>query len=162
MYNSMKLLKSQLHEQGYLWINSDLEPKYKGTKYPIKQIRVDDIWASVPKAEVHNGIEFYKPVKESIAKEGMHWPIMIVNCSRAELKGQKAKWKQKINDLPFWMAEDLNARMNVVWGGSNRLWIARELGYTHIDCAVMPNFETAHALQKTMRENFPQYYKNDR
>ena len=59
----MKLLKSQLHEQGYLWINSDLEPSYKGTKYPIKQIRVDEIWASVPKAEVHNGIVFYKPVK---------------------------------------------------------------------------------------------------
>jgi hypothetical protein len=154
----MKLLKSRLHDQGYLYITSDLEPAYKGKKYPIAQLRVDEIWASVPKAIIHNGVHFYGPVKKSIEKNGMDWPIMVVNCSRHELRGQKAKWRNKINDLPFWMADDLDVRMNVVWGGSNRLWIARELGYTHIDCAMMPTFQSAHDLQKTMRETHPQFY----
>ena len=154
----MKLLKSNLHTQGFLQITSDMEPAYKGNQYPIKQLPVDEIWASVPRAVIHCGIEFYEPVKESIKKNGMYWPIMVVNCTRQELKGQKAKWGDKINDLPFWMAEDLNTRMNVVWGGSNRLWIARELGYTHIDCAMMPSFNEAHVLQKTMRETHQEFY----
>tara|TARA_B100001093_G_scaffold97487_1_gene89450 strand:- start:3948 stop:4427 length:480 start_codon:yes stop_codon:yes gene_type:complete len=154
----MNILKSRLHSQGCLYITSDLEPAYKGKTYPIEQLRVDGVWASVPKAIIHNGIDFYEPVKKSIMENGMDWPIMVVNCTRAELKGQKAKWGNKINDLPFWMAEDLNVKMNVVWGGSNRLWIARELGYSHIDCAMMPSFEAAHALQKTMRETHQQFY----
>ena len=29
----MKLLKSRLHDQGYLYITSNLEPTYKGNKY---------------------------------------------------------------------------------------------------------------------------------
>jgi hypothetical protein len=156
----MKILKSRLHDQGYWEVTSNLEPIHKGKRFPIKQIAVDEIWASVPKAEIHQGIPFYAPVKEDIKKNGMHWPIMVVNCSREELKGQKAKWGNKINDLPFWFNEPLDVRMNVVWGGSNRLWIARELGFTHIDCAMMPTFNTAHVLQKTMRENHKQFYKN--
>lgn len=156
----MKILRSKYHNQGYIEIVSKLEPKYTGNKYPIEQLRVDEIWASVPKAIIHNGIDFYEPVKKSIIDSGMDWPIMVVNCARHELKGQKAKWGNKINDLPFWMAEDLNIKMNVVWGGSNRLWVARELGYSHIDCAMMPSFESAHALQKTMRETHQQFYAN--
>ena len=154
----MKLLKSKLHDQGYLYINSNLEPAYKGKSYPIQQLRVDEIWASVPRAKVHLGKPFYEPVKKSIKKNGMDWPIMVVTCTRQELKGQKAKWGHKINELPFWMADDLSEKMFVVWGGSNRLWIARDLGYTHIDCAMLPNFQSAHDLQKTMRETHPQFY----
>ena len=154
----MKLLKSRFHAQGYIEIVSKLEPQYTGNRYYIEQLRVDEVWDSVPKAIIHNGIEFYEPVKKSIMKRGMDWPIMVVKSTRHELKGQKAKWGNKINDLPFWMAEDLNVKMNVVWGGSNRLWIERELGYTHIDCAILPNFQSAHDLQKTMRETHQQFY----
>lgn len=157
----MKVLKSLLHDQGSLTINSDLEPLLKGRTYPVKQLPVDEIWASVPKAIIHHGVPFYEPVKADIKKNGMVWPIMVVTCTRQELKGQKAKWGNKINDLPFWMADDLNEKMYVVWGGSNRLWIARELGYTHIDCAMIPNFAEAHNLQKTMRESHPQYYRKE-
>tara|TARA_Y100000004_G_scaffold32561_1_gene34254 strand:- start:2746 stop:3228 length:483 start_codon:yes stop_codon:yes gene_type:complete len=154
----MKLLKSKIHDIGYYEVVSNLEPKFKGQKYPIKQIAVDEIWASVPRADIHLGKPFYTPVREDIEKNGMHWPIMVVNCTRQELLGQKSKWGDKINDPPFWIGEDLAERMYVVWGGSNRLWIARDLGYTHIDAAVIPTFNVAHKLQKTMREDFPHYY----
>ena len=54
----MNCLKSSYHTQG--WI------KMSGNKYSIKQLPVDEIWASVPKAEKHRGAEFYKPVLKDI------------------------------------------------------------------------------------------------
>ena len=154
-----KLLKSKLHYVGRWKVTSGLEPAYTGNEYPVKQLPVDDIWASVPKAIQHHGQDFYEPVKKDIETYGLFWPIMVVTCTRQQLLTQKAKWGDKINDPPFWISSDLNEQMYVVWGGSNRLWIARELGYTHIDCAMMPDFHTAHTLQKCMRESHPQYYK---
>ena len=130
----MELLKCSIHDQGYWEVTSNLEPLYKGCRYPIEQLHVNEIWASVPKA---------------------------VKSTREQLCYQKAKWQNKISPLPFWMAgvDDMQIIQPTVWGGSNRLFIARELGFTHIDCAMMPDFHTAHTLQKCMRESHPQYYK---
>lgn len=156
----MKLLKCSIHDQGYWEVTSNLEPLYKGCRYPIEQLHVNEIWASVPKAVRHMGQDFYEPVKKDIAKNGMKWPIMVVKSTREQLCYQKAKWQNKISPLPFWMAgvDDMQIIQPTVWGGSNRLYIARELGYTHIDCAIIPTFDIAHLLQKTMRESHPQYY----
>ena len=151
-----KVLKCRLKD--YYEVTSKLEPWATGKKYPIEQLHVNDIWASVPVAIKHQGIEFYEPIKASILKNGMHYPIMVVKATRREILDQKAIWGDKILDPPFWMAEDMNVIQPVVWGGSNRLYIARELGYTHIDCAIMPSFNEAHRLQKTMREPFAQHY----
>ena len=151
-----KILKCRLKK--YWKVLSDLEPDYKGNKYPIESLNVWDIWASVPKAMQHQGIDFYEPIKHSIIKNGMHWPIMVVKSTRQEVRDQKAKWGNKLCDPPFWMADDMSVIQPTVWGGSNRLYIARELGYSHIDCAIMPSFDVAHRLQKTMREDFAQHY----
>ena len=158
----MKLLKSSIHDLGYWEVKSDLEPWAKGNKYGIEQLPVNDIWASVPKAEIHRGKEFYRPLKKDIQKNGLRWPIMVVKATREDVKYQKAKWQQALCDLPFWMAQDMSEIQLVVWGGSNRLYAARELGYTHIDCAILPDFESAHRLQKVMREEYHEvYYHGD-
>ena len=157
----MKLLKSKYHEQGY-WTNPiELEPWSHGIKYPVLVHSVNDLWASVPRADIHAGIEFYKPLKESIEKEGLHNPLITVQCTRQELKGQKAKWGNKLNELPFWIGEDLTKPVLVIWGGSNRLYAAIELGYTHIDCVMIPTFEQAKKLQKTHRSSHPHLYNHD-
>ena len=100
-------------------------------------------------------------VKESIQKEGLHNPLITVKCTRQQLKGQKAKWGKELNELPFWIAEDLDKEMLVIWGGSNRLYAAIELGYTHVDCVMIPTFEEARKLQKTHRSTHPQLYAHD-
>ncbi len=154
-------LKSKFHQKGY-WTNlTDLEEWSHGIKYPVVAHPVKDLWASVPKAIIHANVEFYKPLKESIQNEGLRNPIIVVKCTRQELQGQKAKWGDKLCDLPFWMADDLNETQLVVWGGSNRLYVARELGYTHIDCVMIPTFEDAMKLQKTHRSTHPTLYNHD-
>jgi len=150
----MKLLKCSIHDQGYWEVTSDLEPKYKGNRYPIIHLPISEIWASVPRADKHRGKPFYKPLKEDIEKHGLRWPIMVIKSTRKELQFQKAKWGKAINPLPFWLGEDMNATQYVVWGGSNRLYAAKELGYDHIDCAIIPTYNDAHRLQKTMREEY--------
>lgn len=156
-----KWLKSKYHQKGY-WTNpTNLEPWSKGIKYPVITHPIKDLWPSVPKAEVHAGVEFYKPLKESIQKEGLHNPLITVKCTRQQLKGQKAKWGKELNELPFWIAEDLDKEMLVIWGGSNRLYAAIELGYTHVDCVMIPTFEEARKLQKTHRSTHPQLYAHD-
>ena len=119
------------------------------------------MWNEVSRRYVDDEVEFYKPLKELIQKEGLHNPLITVECTRLELKGQKAKWGKKLNDLPFWLDEDLNEKLLVIWGGSNRLYVARELGYTHIDCVMIPTFDAARKLQKTHRSTHPQLYNHD-
>lgn len=158
----MKLLKSNYYKRGYWENTTQFEKKYHGKKYPIEQHDVNELWASVPKAESHLGKEFYGPVKDDIAKNGLYNPLLIVKCTKAELKGQKAKYGHLINELPFWMADDKeDEKLLVVWGGSNRLYAARELGYTHVDCAIVPTFQEAMALQKCHRHTHQQYYPKD-
>lgn len=165
----MNCLESSYHAQG--WI------KMSGNKYPIKQLPVDEIWASVPKAEKHRSKEFYRPVLKDIKANGLKFPIMVIDSTRAAVCAQKNKWKNKLCELPFphqivkkqdertdkWLCdipENNNKQVYVCWGGSQRLRIARELGYTHIDCAMMPSYKIAHNLQKVMRAPYKdRWYK---
>jgi hypothetical protein len=156
-----KILKSKFHKQGYWKNETNLEPHLKGKEYVINTISVDDLWASVPKAIIHKGIRFYDSLIQDIEKNGLHNPLLTVVATRKEVLGQKAKWGKKVCDPPFWMADDLDIKMNVVWGGSNRLYAARELGFTHIDCALIPTFSEAMQLQKTHRHTHQHYYGDD-
>jgi len=165
----MNCLKSSYHVQG--WI------KMSGNKYPIKQLPVDEIWASVPKAEKHRSKEFYRPVLKDIKANGLKFPIMVVAAPRIKVIKEKNVWKNKLCELPFTYntrlksdqkteeyyidnVDEHNIIQYVCWGGSQRLRIARELGYTHIDCAMMPSFKIAHNLQKVMRAPYKdRWYK---
>ena len=49
-------------------------------------------------------------------------------------------------------------RQWTVWGGSQRIRVATDLGYTHIDCAIIPSLDEARTLQGKMRAPFTQRY----
>jgi len=152
-----RILKSAYHKQGYI--------EMKGTKFEVKPLSVAHCWPSVKKAKIHRGVEFYEPIKKDIQKNGMRHPIMVVHSTWAQLIEQKEYWGDNMEPLPFWTAHlpksHLNNMIYVVWGGSNRWYIANELKYTHIDCAIMPSYSVAYNLQKVMRAPYPQFYGGD-
>ena len=157
----MKILKSAYHDQAYIEMNS---PSYSG-RYKVIPLPVAHCWPSVKKAPIHRGVEFYEPIKKDIQKNGMRHPIMVVHSTWKELIEQKDYWGENMEPLPFWQPylpdSHLDNKIYVVWGGSNRWHIGMELGYTHIDCALMPSFGIAYELQKVMRAPYPQFYNGD-
>jgi hypothetical protein len=132
--------------------------------FDIIELAIDDIWQSVPSVDSLPGSAkpFKKNLVSDIQKNGMHFPIMVVHTSHEKLLEAKAKWGEKLNRLPFWH-NDLNPQSKYqwsVWGGSQRVDVAKYLGYTHIDSAVLPSIAKAISLQKMMRKPFlERYYK---
>lgn len=140
----MKVLKSQYY--GKEW-----------NGYTVVPIRVDELWASVPRADKHRGKTFYSKVKEDIAKNGLHFPLIAVDAKRSHLIEQKKKYGNKVCELPFDpKADDLNVRQFTIWGGSNRWWVAKELEYDAVDCIIVPNadFNKARGMQALHRKPY--------
>lgn len=132
----MNLLKSKYHEGR--WDNME-----------VVAVPINKLWASVPIAEVHGGKQFYKPLVKDIEANGLTFPLLVVRATEQQLLEQKKKYKDKILELPT-LTEDTQL---VVWGGSNRIRAAEELGYTHIDCVIFEDgdFITAHKKQALHR-----------
>jgi len=124
-------------------------------------LKVSDLWASVPIAKTHRNKEFYEPIKEDIKKNGLHFPLIVVDATRNDLVKAKEKHKDKLCELPFDKDnDDLNIRQYTVWGGSNRWNIANELGYEYVDCIVVANadFERARSMQALHRKPYQGKY----
>ena len=146
-----KELHSQFHDSGWKGGN--------GILYPVECLPVAELWASVAKAEKLHRKPFFETVKADIDADGLMFPILCVKTTRQQLIDTKKRYNKSIRDLPFDPAkDDLSVVQYTVWGGSNRVCAAEELGYTHIDCAIIPNLQTAHRLQKDMRAPFKQRY----
>jgi|TARA_E500000318_G_C3446231_1_gene167014 hypothetical protein len=145
----MNLLKSQFN--GTQWNGYDVVP-----------LKISELWASVPKATIHRGKEFYGPILNDIKENGLHFPLLVVHANKQQIIEQKNKYGSKLCNLPFnkddgWLTD----KMYVVWGGSNRVRIAEELGYEYIDCCIVaPNgeFEKARGMQKMHREPYQGKY----
>jgi hypothetical protein len=140
--NSMKLLKSKYDE----WDGMKVVP-----------LKIDNLWASVPKAEVHRGKQFYGPVMKDIEANGLHFPLLIVEATHAQLIKEKRRYKDKMLDLPFDEKNtNLDEKIYVVWGGSNRVRAAAELGFDYIDCVIFTNgrFDLAKSKQKLHRKPY--------
>ena len=141
------MYSNQWHDKGY-WKHGD-------NKYFLKVLPINKLWASVPIAKVHNGVQFYDKLKADMEKNGLVNPLFCVTSSYRELLIQKAIWKDRILPVPFkergedW--QNLNKVIYVIWGGSNRIVVAKELGYTHIECAMMLGFKNARANQQVHR-----------
>lgn len=135
----MNILKSQYH--GDKWNNIE-----------VSTLPVKDLWASVPRAEVHKGKEFFKPVMKDIKENGLHFPLLVVNSSHAQLVAQKKKYKAKMLDVP----PDNGKNLYVVWGGSNRWHAAHDLGFEYVDCVVFNNgeFDSARSMQILHRKPY--------
>lgn len=154
----MKILKSKYHKQGYIYLGKS--QKLKG-KHKIEQLPIKDIWASVPKCDIHRGKPFYSEVLKDIEKNGLVYPIMVIKSNYGEVLEQKKKWGAKLCNVPFNPdTKELTTPQLVCWGGSQRIRIAEELGYTHIDCAIMKSYNQAHKMQKVFRAPYEhRWYK---
>lgn len=128
--------------------------------YSIRTLPIDEIWRSVPVVTHFGDKPFRQRLISDIHRDGMHFPIMCVYTSHAALIKAKEKWAHKLEELPFWHNE-LNTHKKFqwsVWGGSQRLDIARHLGFTHIHAAELPSIAKAISLQKMMRKPFLKRY----
>lgn len=144
----MKTLKSKYH--GLVW---------NGMK--VVSLKVSDLWASVPIAKTHRNKEFYEPIKKDIQENGLHFPLLVVDATRAQLVEQKNKYPKQLCELPFDKDKDfLTVRQYTVWGGSNRWNIAKELGYKKVDCVIIPDgdFRRARNLQALHRKPYEGKY----
>lgn len=124
--------------------------------YPIITLSIAEIWKTVSRTDILAGKPFYKPLKESIEVNGMHFPIMVVHTSHKELLQAKDRWGDKLSELPIWH-NDINPQSKYhwsVWGGTQRLYVAEDLGYTHISCLHMDSIDRAIAHQKLMRKPY--------
>ena len=140
-----------------------LKSKYHNSKWDnlkVVVLPINELWPSVPKAERYRNRDFYGPVMEDIKQNGLNFPLLIVDATREQIKKQKEIHKNAICELPFSEDDDLNVRQYVVWGGSNRVRIAEELGYSHIDCVVFPNgdFKTPHQKQGLHRKPYQKQF----
>lgn len=142
-------------------LKSKYEKDWNG--FPIKVLRIDEIWQSAPSVDELDflpGKPFKAKLIEDIRRNGMHFPIMVVHTTHEQLLAAKEKWEDKIRPLPFWH-NDRNPQSKKiwsVWGGSQRLDVAKILGFTHIDCTVIPSIGRAISLQKHMRKPFQKRY----
>tara|TARA_B110000444_G_scaffold260288_1_gene306703 strand:+ start:3971 stop:4408 length:438 start_codon:yes stop_codon:yes gene_type:complete len=140
-------------------LKSNFPKEWKG--FEVRELQLSDIWPSVPIATTIRGRPFYESVKDDIARDGMHFPVMAVHSKYDALEKAKEKWGEKISPLPFWHNSLGKNKKWIwgVWGGSNRVRIAQDLGYTHIDAVIIPTIGQAISLQKHMRKPFDKYYK---
>jgi hypothetical protein len=127
---------------------------------PVVTLPINDLWASVPIAYKLRGKDFFKCLKEDIEQKGMHFPLLVVEATFSQLQAQKKKYKQSILELPT--GYQPNQKIYVIWGGSNRVAAAKELGYTHIDCVLYPDgaFDAAWRDQGIQRDPFKHLYTN--
>ena len=93
---------------------------------------------------------------EDIMQNGLTFPLLVVDATREQIIKQKETYKDRLCYLPFYKNSYLTLQQYVIWGGSNRVRIAEELGYTHIDCVIFPNgdFATPHSKQGLHRKPY--------
>ncbi len=106
-------------------------------------MRINDLHCPVRPVQA-----FADKVKRSMEEEGMRHPVIVVRMPAEDL----IAWQQarglggrNVPDVPW---------VNCVCGGTNRVHAAKELGYTHIDCVLAPDFEIALQMQRRQREDF--------
>ena len=131
--------------------------------YDIVELPIDEIWGTAPIIEDMANKPFRKNLIEDIKKDGMHFPIMVVETNGRQCYDAKQKYQDRITPLPFVRGGTPGVNNDIIiykscWGGSQRLNIAKELGYTHIDAAILPSIQEAIDCQKYMREPFMQRY----
>ena len=91
---------------------------------------------------------FAEGVMRSIEVDGLANPVIVVRGPREDLVSQMESVGGSGAHLPD------SPVVNCVYGGTNRVTAARELGYTHIDCILLPTFELGMRLQTLQRGSY--------
>lgn len=121
------------------------------SSFEVRLMPVEALWPPVSAVPI-----FVEELKESISEKGLLNPIIVVrlpyediirhfNQSALASQSSMSAWGHNLPDTPV---------VNVIWGGSNRLAAVKELGYTHVDCLLMPDFHIAIQIQNLQRSAY--------
>lgn len=153
----MKPLYSKFSDSGWTAKNN--------TTYLVECLPIDELWPCVERTLNLYGKPFLDNLKNDISVDGMHFPILVVDVTRKELIVRKRQHGNNIRELPFDRFDrntpnsvHLSIKHKVIWGGCQRYYAAKDLGYTHIDCARIPALNTARKLQAQMRAPYQKKY----
>lgn len=101
-------------------------------KYEIVTMDMDEI---VP-ASIYEEIPDHDVLKESLANGEMQYPLMLWPITQEYWRDVHLKfYKRGSPGLPD-RAPEKDGQVMVVWRGRQRYQLAKEMGYTHIDCAI--------------------------
>jgi len=101
-------------------------------KYEIVTMSMDDI---VP-ASIYDEVPDADHLKEEIKDGVMHRPLMLWPMTQRYWKEVHLRYYRKGNpDLPE-VAPEKDGEVLVVWKGRQRYQLAREMGFTHVDCVI--------------------------
>ena len=131
--------------------------------YPIKSLSIDTLVQVCPTSTL-----FRKQVRERIEEEGLALPLICADLALERL----IEW-YKVSKGRGMLSPDTYPKTDrciAVFGGNTRLVIAKELGYTHIDCVVLDwkndkvkgeRMDYMWELQRKQRREFPEMYHSD-
>jgi hypothetical protein len=91
---------------------------------------------------------FAAEVAESIARDGLANPVIVVRGPREDLATELTATGGTGEQLPK------TPVVNCVYGGTNRVTAAKSLGHTHVDCVLLPNFSLGRQLQDLQRNSY--------
>ena len=118
-------------------------PKLVIDTFEIRCMPIDELHCPVRDVDT-----FADEVAESIKREGMANPVIVVRGPREDLIAQLQAMGSAGTALPD------KPVLNCVYGGTNRVSAARKLGYTHIDCILLPEFMLGLRLQDMQRSSY--------
>lgn len=118
------------------------------TSFEVRAILVKDLWRPVGTVPT-----FIAELKASIEAKGLANPIIVVRLPREDLIESFRIDSRAVPNYELPSIPD-DPVINTVWGGSNRLEAIKQLGYTHVDCVMIPDFQTAMQIQDRQRSSY--------
>lgn len=123
-------------------------------RFPVKAMPLDELYCPVRPVQ-----SFVDEVRDSIGDTGLMNPVIVVRKPREDIleyfretRGGLKSGNDGGGVIPLNFPED--PVVNLVWGGTNRVYAVRELGYTHIDCVLVPDFALAYLVQERQRNSY--------
>ena len=123
-------------------------------RFQVKAMPLDELYCPVRPVQ-----SFVDEVRESIRDTGMMNPIIVVRKPREDIieyfretKGGLRSGSDDGKLIPANFPDD--PVVNIVWGGTNRVYAIRELGYTHADCVLVPDLALAYLVQERQRNSY--------
>jgi len=102
------------------------------SKYEVVTMAMDDI---IP-ASIYEEIPDRELLEDSISNGEMDFPLMLWPVTQDYWKNIHLKfYKRGSPDLPD-KAPEKDGEVMIIWRGRQRFQLAKEMGYTHIDCVV--------------------------
>ena len=120
------------------------------SKYEIKPMAMDEIQP----ASIYEEIPDRDELEDSIASGEMDHPLMLWPVTQDYWRNIHLRYyKRGSPDLPE-EAPEKDGEVLIVWRGRQRYQLAKEMGYTHIDCVVeKEQHKIVSMIQRDMKQD---------